>query len=324
MKRYEKILEKILYALLLILLSPFLLFMSLCLIISVPFLSIQDTIQDRKKYKRSHYYRDFRLPYRKNISDNPYYLLYNAMKERGLAVEFVRQKSNDWKYCIFEGTIYLFPDFDKLKYFSETKEWKLVYRKYSEESYQEIQSYLDVRKTLLNNSATDLPIKIMVERQMIDEHDLSEVADLPSSIFVVKNYQTAFDKIDWEILSVIPQTAQELYDMLQKTPDLCGSFQLVDGERIDYELNDLLLEIDMDCISVCEQKNGKTEGLTHWHPDNTQIYDDICNITRKGNVFVVKTFCGGASVLYAGDKKFCPYTKPTKKLFSRIYLFEAQ
>lgn len=63
--------------------------------------------------------------------------------------------------------------------------------------------------------------------------------------------------------------------------------------------------------------------ITHWHPDEFEIYDDICKIGEKGNVLIIKTFLGSAYILYMGPKEKCNF-KINKKSLYKIYYFESE
>ena len=70
---------------------------------------------------------------------------------------------------------------------------------------------------------------------------------------------------------------------------------------------------------------GKIEsGITHWHPTEYEIYDEVCEIGRRGHVLVLRTRAGSGAVLYSGRKEDCPY-KPNKKvLLGKYYYIEAE
>ena len=75
-------------------------------------------------------------------------------------------------------------------------------------------------------------------------------------------------------------------------------------------------------IALDEINKIKME-ITHWHPDEYEIYDEICKIGEKGNVLVIKTFLGSACVVYMGAKNECPIKK-NKFRFCKLYYFESK
>ncbi len=308
----QKWYENIMTALLFVIFLPLILFVVICFGISAPFVELSN----RKKYKESQYFKDFKVPYSKTNIQSDKFKFYNLYKEKSFPIQYVRQASNNFEFFIYEGAVYLFPDFNFVKYFPETKEWKCVYRKYSEENYVDVKSYIELKKQLLDKEYSNLHIRIILERNYIEESNLND-KELPIFLYIVRNYKTAFEPIDWKILSIIPQNEIELYNMLQKTPNLRGSFVLTPSNMIQWTSNDLFLEITMDLINV--NINGRLikKNLTHWHPDDWEIYDEVCDITKAENVLVIKKFMGVSKILYIGDKKNCPYEKSHK-----IYYFE--
>lgn len=307
--------EYIIIFLLCVLLSPSFLFILICMGVSAPFIELSN----RKKYKQSHYFKDFKTPYSKTNIQSDKFKFYNLYKEKAFPIQYIRQTSNNYEFFIYEEIVYIFPDFDYLKYFEETKEWKCTYRKHSkEESYVDVESYIKSKSQLLDNEYLSFPIRIILERNYIPESDLNN-KELPDSLHIVRNYKAAFEPIDWEILAIIPQNETELYNMLQKTPNLRGSFELTASNMIKWEHNDLSLEITMDLINVNVKGQLTNKNLTHWHPDEWEIYNEICDITKERNVLVIKKIMGTARVLYIGEKQSCPYTK---KESSILYFFE--
>lgn len=325
--------HKILYFLVFVIFLPIIVFSFMVLGFYAPFIAIKN----RKRYKNSSYYKDFQVPYKGNIIESPQYRFYNSLQDKDLIdkpnIRYVHQKNNNIDYFIFQDVLYLFPDFNGVKYNKSQGKWEIVYRKgkweilyrkFTKERYCDIQHYIDSKKSLLDDTSIDLPIKIIVERKIIEENKLEKEA-LPSTLFIVQKYESAFDDVDWRIFSVIPQNINELYDMLMITPDLCGEFELIGG-GIYWSYNNLFMEIDLEYIGIHKKrKHGKfSYYLTHWHPCKEEVYDDVCEITKRGNVLVVKTFMGGADVLYMGEKKKCPYKKTTKGFFSKIHYFEIE
>jgi hypothetical protein len=74
------------------------------------------------------------------------------------------------------------------------------------------------------------------------------------------------------------------YVLRQKFTDKL--FELLDNEIIVWKFEDVKYEISIDdrdgLFRVINNKNLKLE-ITHWHPDNYDIYDDICKIGEIGN-----------------------------------------
>ena len=130
--------------------------------------------------------------------------------------------------------------------------------------------------------------------------------------------------------SPIPQNARELYDMLMRTPDLCGMLTLVGDHGLDWELYEgFTVSIGINrregYIGIEKRLAGKiTDGLTHWHPALDEIYGQLCIMGRPGNVLVIRRnplFCG---VVYRGPESECPYPPAGKWSRGRLYYLKAK
>ena len=302
--------QKLLLAILFIILLPVIILIFLCMAIQYPFTEIAQ----RREYKKSFYYKSFKVSFNKGIMQKPGYIFYNSMIEKSLdkklGIKYVRMDDKGFEYFVYKSAVYIFPDFSGLKYVEDENTWKIVYRKYSEESINDIQRYIDIRKALIDKSDSHLPVKILLERNIIMDKDL-EGKGIPASSWVVKSYESAFDNFDWRIISVIPQNAKQLYEQLLVTPDLCGTFELVNDDTLYWTYKDLVLHISANHIDV-SLNWMKDKDLTHWHPDDFEIYDDVCSITKKNSVLIIKRAFGSSFVKYMGDKEKCPYVKTPK------------
>ena len=308
--------EKVFYALLCIAFLPLIIFVGFCMLIARPFI----IFKDKKLYKDSAYYKDFNVPFNESIFNRPRYSFYNAMKEKKWNVQYIRQTRNRYEYFIYNGTVHLFPDFNKLKYDEEKAEWKIVYRKNWEEDEGTLENFINTRKKLLDQNIADLPIKVIVPIIMIEGGNLND-EEIIKKLFVVRDYEYAFEEINREILAM-PKNTKELYNALTKTPNLSGSFELINEGLIRWENNDLVLEISEEYLSV-DRKNGRLKrNLTHWHPVGLELYYDVVDITQKGNALVIKTSMGSGGVLYIGKKENSPYKKGKKGIFFEIHYFE--
>ena len=107
---------------------------------------------------------------------------------------------------------------------------------------------------------------------------------------------------------------------------LGGQYKLVDNEIIVWTFDDVVYEISMDgregYFNVLKNNKFKLN-ITHWHPDEYEIYDDICKIGEKGNVLVIKTLLGGAQISYMGPKEKCTIKRKKIGLF-KIHYFESK
>ena len=179
-------------------------------------------------------------------------------------------------------------------------------------------------------NAPNYPVKLLVERKMFPTLNLND-KDIPDCIFVTWNYENAFENEESPLKMIIPQNSKELYDMMLQTPDLCGTFELNEGnENIEWLLHEnIKIELGVDprdCyFGVSRLLFGKVEsGITHWHPTIFEIYDDVCNVGKRGNVMVLRSTASSGTLMYSGSKEDCPYAPDKKYLFGKYYYLEAK
>lgn len=313
--------HKVLIALLILLFLPLI---TLMLLIATPFL-IRESRRAKKEYYKSHYYADFKKKYTLGITSDPAYRFYNGAKARDLPVRYV-SKNDGQLYFFYGDTLYLFPDFEQMGLSEEDgTTWQADYD-------GDWTSFSDAYEKLLADMTITSPgpVKLLVERCMIVECDLTKTPP-PPCVHVVHGYETAFADDDTALSLRIPQSSADLYDMMQKTPDLCGEYALTeDGEFICWRVREdiqITLGVDPhDCyMSVERLLFGKIEsGITHWHPTVYEIYDEVCEIGLRGHVLVLRTRAGSGAVLYSGRKEDCPYKPDKKYLLAKYYYIEAK
>ncbi len=311
--------EKLLMVLLVIIFSPlilvFLLVAGIVYLFHLP--------ENKKAYKNSPYYKTFGLPFMTSRLYSPEFIFFNNSKERNLQISYIRQKSNGLEYFIHNDILFLFPDFDQIDYNEEKEEWEVDYDgnwKNFKQSYKELVSKLD-------ENAPELPMKLLVERKMFPIANLTAVA-IPDCIFLTWNYETTFENEDSPLKLIVPTNTEELYKLMVETPNLCGKFELVEKGNIYWDLfENIQIEIGIDpqdCF-IAIKKLGKIEmEITHWHPTYYEIYNEICKIGIPGNVLVLRSFMGGAGVLYMGNERECPYSSDKKVLFGKFYYLRAE
>lgn len=309
----------IVYVLLLIILSPLILFLLICVAIYMPI----NAIQERIKYKKSSYYKNFRVPFNKKIFHSNEYTFYNYAIEEELAIKYVKQKNNSLEYFIFNQEVFIFPDFNEIKYNDELQSWEVIYNKKKKSISYSLDEYIDKKKNLLEYN-NYLPIKLLVSRNYFSDNVI-DIANLPNTLFVIKNYNSAFKKEENDNLFIIPQNSKQLYEMMLNNSKLGGTIELIDDSIIwtfDKVIYCIFIDFDEGIIEVL--KNNKLKSpITHWHPNNYEIYEDICNIGERGNIIVIKTFLGSSSILYMGSAEKCPYQK-NKRHLAKFYFFESK
>jgi hypothetical protein len=281
--------------------------------------------KNKKEYKNSRYYADFQHKFMTSILYSPEYRFYNSAMHRGLPIKYVKQESNGFEYFIHNETIYLFPDFDQIDLNEEGNVWQADYDgdwKPFDECYANLLAKLE--------STPIYPIKLLVERKMFPTLNLNG-KDIPDCIFVTWNYENAFENEESPLKMIIPQNSKELYDMMLQTPDLCGTFELNEGnENIEWLLHEnIKIELGVDprdCyFGVSRLLFGNVESsITHWHPTIFEIYDDVCNVGKRGNVMVLRSTASSGTLMYSGSKADCPYAPDKKYLFGKYYYLEAK
>ena len=310
---------KVLIALLIIVCSPFIILLAL---IAVPLILVERA-KAKKAYYKSPYYADFKKKFTMGITTDPAYRCYNGVAVRGLPVKF-GAKLNGPLYCIHEGTLYVFPDFEQMGLSEDGRAVWQVNNDGDWMSFEEAYTKLLSDMTILPSDS----VKLLVERKMITAYDLTETPP-PACVCVTQSYETAFENEDSALKMRIPQSSADLYDMMCATPDLCGEFELTeDGQGIRWRVReDIRITLGVDLrdgyIGVDKLLFGKIEsGITHWHPTEYEIYDEVCKIGKRGNVLVLRTGMGSGAVLYSGRKEDCPYKAEKKALLGKYYYIE--
>jgi len=281
--------------------------------------------KNKKEYTNSEYFKDFNLPYKRYLLYSPEYRFYNGIKRRNLPIDYMRQESNGLEYFVFENILYLFPDFEQIDFNEEKSIWEADYDGHwnpFEEAYNNLVSKIDKE---IDSSC----IKLLIEREMFPRTDLNGI-DIPECIFLTWSFDYAFENEDSLLKLRVPTNAKELFEMMKQTPDLCGDYY-VDGDiNIIWNLYDSIqIDIGIDSrecyLGVNKKSFGKIgSGITHWHPTNFEIYDEVCKIGKRGNVLVIRAFKSSESVLYMGEKENCPYNKESKQLIGKLYYLEAK
>ncbi len=322
-----KWLKRVLLALIFILFLPLILPLILLVILILGIVLPVEALRERKAYKKSCYYKAFHLPYQKDTGFLNRYRFYQIASEKKYPLSYVRQSSNGFDYLFFENTVYFLPDFDEIVYDTEKGKWNWIKNSGLKKKFGDLSEYMADKRSLLEEKAAAYPVKILLERAVVAENNLKE-RTLPDYVFLTLCYEMLFEKTDPDVLAVIPQTARELYDMIVKTPDLCGSFSMLDEEMLHWELNDLFVEIAVepqDYYVGINQKHGRRlRNITHWHSDPASIYEEVCRIGKLGHVLIVRSHVGRKEVLYMGDKRGCPYTETQKRLWGKLFYFEAK
>ena len=316
--------DKVLTVLLIVIFSPLIL---LLLLVACPFLA-REYRRSKKEYYKSPYYATFKKKFAWGITTDPVYRVYNGAAARDLPVRFpdnMDDRIDGLSYFFYGDTVYLLPNFEQM---GLSEDGRAVWQVNNDGDWMDFDE--GYAATRVQAMYPDLTVKFLVERCMITVCDLTETPP-PACVFVTQSYETAFENEDSALKMRIPQNSADLYDMMQKTPDLCGEFDLTeDRQGIRWRIREdiqITLGVDLrDCyIGVDKLLFGKIEsGITHWHPTEYEIYDEVCEIGRRGHVLVLRTRAGSGAVLYSGSCDECPYKPDQKVLFGKYYYIEAK
>ena len=116
----------------------------------------------------------------------------------------------------------------------------------------------------------------------------------------------------------------EVYDYM-KTYNLVGEYYLGRENNCDsifWNLSGYLIVISHEYIGIEKRIGILPMQITHWHPDDEDIFENILKIGTKGNVTVIHSTIFGSSVLYSGLIKECPYKR--KWLFGKYHYIYAE
>ena len=290
-----------------------------------------------REYKKSRYYLDQSIKYSPFKYFSAQYTFYNSAIDRGLEFEYFIQKSNKLEYFIYDGILYLFPDFSQLFFDEEANEWKVKKGNTSESFFESFKALVDMLE-----SSPSMPVKLFLDRSIIAVDDISR-ADIPECIYVNLDYKKPFENEDSPFNMVVPRSSEELFEMIENTPNLCGLFEHNENTEIVYWkpfvdntakftdiCNRIVISIDFDyeecLITVSKQLfKGKSDlPITHLDTTEYEIYDKVCNIGKRGNVLVIRKLLFYDKILYIGPKKDCPYSEDKKYLFGEYYFLEAK
>lgn len=105
------------------------------------------------------------------------------------------------------------------------------------------------------------------------------------------------------------KTTKELYEQLLKMSDL-HSYPELDGGVLTWKLyNNAYVCAYCDSYDTCIDiiSNSASVGsLTHWHPDEEEMFDHLYSLGQKGNMCVIKKTLLGSSVFYMGSPSQYP------------------
>lgn len=147
--------------------------------------------------------------------------------------------------------------------------------------------------------------------------------------------ERSFDKEDDSFLQfmsmvssgeiTVPLNSQELYKMLINTEGLHSLPQIKD-DVITWELYDnIRVEASIseyDTIVDILRKNVLHGSYMHWHPDIEEIYEELYNIGKKGNILVLRKWLSGTEIFYLGSPDKYRFSKSKKWHWGKLIYLE--
>ena len=119
--------------------------------------------------------------------------------------------------------------------------------------------------------------------------------------------------------------AHEVYEKMLHNHNLAGSYKEADGHIIWHLFHGYTLDITSEYIGINKVSYGNVSGsIYHWHPDDEDLYDEVCRLGTRGNVTVIRLFglggMLGSSLIYCGPGSDRPIRR--KRLFGKyVYLY---
>lgn len=126
----------------------------------------------------------------------------------------------------------------------------------------------------------------------------------------------------------VPKDISDLYKRL-KNENLQGELSK-EGEGLRWKLpNCIVLKIFINdiqskgkssfregYIDVCYLKNGKEQYLTHWHPYEDEIYQDLMDINHGRTIWVRKKSIWGERILIMDRKEWEAFGHKKKRKYT--------
>lgn len=201
-------------------------------------------IHERREYKKSAYYKNIGTPFNKQILYSSEYDFYNYAVKEELPIKFVKQKINSFAYFIYQEEIFIFPDFQGIEYSFEKDCWEVVYQEKKTETRYTLDAFFDRKKELFEESIS-LPIQLLISQNYFSE-EVEDLSSVPESLYVIRNYHSAFKDENKELRFVVPQNTKQLYEMMMKNPNLGGKIELENDERIIWTFEKVIYDIFVD------------------------------------------------------------------------------
>ena len=121
------------------------------------------------------------------------------------------------------------------------------------------------------------------------------------------------------------KTTKELYEKLLKMPDLHSKPEL-DGEILIWKLyENAYVRAYCDSYDTCIDIIGTSilvGSLTHWHPDEDDILNELYSLGKKGNIIVIQNSLLFKGVFYKGTPNEYRFDKNKKWHWGKLTYLE--
>lgn len=289
--------------------------------LSIPFIRIKD----KRNYKKSFYFKDFKKPFKDKIFYSGAYIFYNSAKERNLPIEYVSRLPEKTDYFKYNNTLYFFPNERKLtiSYNEYGRHYEFCYGRGKKAKIYSPEELLNELSEGISDSS-GLKAKLFTEALLFQDKDTYS-HPLPDCIYLTRTYASAFSAKEEKLRTAIPKNVGDLYEMIKSTPDLCGNFS-AEGDRIKWNMDKARITIIEDekttykrnseyfTIEIAINDDDSTF-QTSEVPTRFDVYDRILSLGKRGNITIYRKSSG--KTLYSGSKKKCPkeLLYGNKKLF---------
>ena len=121
------------------------------------------------------------------------------------------------------------------------------------------------------------------------------------------------------------KTTKELYEKLLEMPDLHSKPEL-DGEILIWKLyENAYVRAYCDSYDTCIDIIGTSilvGSLTHWHPDEDDILNELYSLGKKGNIIVIQNSLLFKGVFYKGTPNEYRFDKNKKWHWGKLTYLE--
>lgn len=119
------------------------------------------------------------------------------------------------------------------------------------------------------------------------------------------------------------KTTKEIYNELLKISDL-HSVPELNGDILIWKLyKNSYIKAYCDgydsCIEIISDSPWKGQ-LTHWHPEEDEIFNYLYTLGKKGNILVFKKVLSYYDIFYMGEPAKCPSNK--KRTWGKLIYLE--